>query len=45
MGTILMEYWLIILPTAVTGMYLLRHMQKLIKQQKLEPVFVPIKKD
>ena len=45
MGTFLIEHWSIILPTAITGMYLLRHMHQLIKQQKPEPILVPIKKD
>lgn len=41
MGTFIMEHWLLILPTALTGLYLLRLMQK-VYQQKREPGPAPI---
>ena len=41
MGTFIMEYWLQIVPTAITGLYLLRLMQKIV-QQKRQPKSAPI---
>lgn len=41
MGTFIMEHWLLILPTTLTGLYLLRLMQKLYKQKK-QPIPAPI---
>lgn len=44
MGTFIIENWLIVLPTALTGIYLLRLMQKIYKQrQKPQPVPVTIR--
>lgn len=41
MGTFILEHWLLVLPTALTGMYLLRLMQKLVKQKR-QPQPAPI---
>jgi hypothetical protein len=41
MGTFIMEHWLLVLPTALTGLYLLRLMQKVYKQKR-EPSPAPI---
>jgi hypothetical protein len=45
MGTLIMKHWLIVLPTTLTGLYLLRLMIMLNKQKKaLQPAPVSVRK-
>ena len=46
MGILIVKYWLIVLPTTLTGLYLLRLMKQLSKRKEaLQPALITIRKE